>query len=111
MGRTVKADSIATLAKCPRFAHCSVPICPLDLAADCRTRLPGEPSCTLAKSVRLRIGSGTDLPRRGLTKLEWAGQARWQGLSESERGRRLSNLRPIDRIFHGNHGSGQGKGG
>lgn len=96
--------------RCPRFARCSVAICPLDLFADCETRLPGEPKCTLAKSIRHRLGTGTELPRQGLTKQEWAARQRWEGLSESQRRNRLANLRPFGSIIHESDGAKQ-KGG
>jgi len=34
---------------CPRFSHCSVPLCPLDPEKDKRSRLPGEPNCPRTK--------------------------------------------------------------
>ena len=94
------AEARRIMAKCPRFARCSVPICPLDLFADLRTRLPGEPRCTLAKSIRLRLGTETELPRQGLTKCEWAARQRWERLSESQRRHSLANLRPFEPIIH-----------
>lgn len=95
--RETEAHSI--MAKCPRFIRCSVAICPLDLFADLRTKLSGEPKCTLAKSIRVRLGAGTELLRQGLTKHEWAARERWERLSESQRHRNLANLRPFKSII------------
>lgn len=93
------AEARRIMEECPRFSRCSVAICPLDLFADCGTRLPGEPKCTLAKSIRLRIGTETELPRQGLTRHEWAARRRWELLSESQRRRSLANLRPFRRTI------------
>lgn len=81
--------------ECPRYERCSVPICPLDLLQDGRTRLAGEPVCTLPKSRRLRIGQGSELPRQGLTKKEWAARQRWESLTEAERQCRMAKLAPF----------------
>ena len=69
-------EKISPMKKCPRFSFCSIPKCPLDGDIDLRVKLPGEPDCTLAKSVRMRLGK--DLPRKGMTKREFAGWRRWK---------------------------------
>lgn len=73
------------MRQCPRFQRCSVPICPLDLLQDERDYLPGEPKCTMAKSIRYRIGQDNDLPRKGLTKMEWAARQRYLNRSPEEK--------------------------
>ena len=93
--RNMESESVKIMQQCPRFLKCSVPICPLDLLQDERTKLPGEPSCTLAKSIRFRIGKNTDLPKKGLTQRELSGRLRWDALSESEKQRRIAKLRDL----------------
>lgn len=87
-------ESLKIMQRCSRFERCDVPTCPLDLYQDYRTRLPGEKQCPMAKAIRLRIGKDTPLPRFGLTKKEHAAKKRWQMLSDSEKQRRIGNLRP-----------------
>ena len=94
-----KCDEI--MRQCPRFERCCVPICPLDADQDARTRLKGEPTCSMSKAVRRRIAAGTSLEREGLTKLEWAAEQKWRGLSESEKKRRLAFLEPFGQFSHG----------
>jgi len=97
----IETRSVELMRRCPRNLRCSVPLCPLDLLQDNRTRLKEEPVCTLPKSIRHRIGKGTALPRQGLTKKEWAAELRWHSLTEVERESRIANLRPISSIIHG----------
>ncbi len=87
-----ETQSIEIMRQCQRFDRCSVPICPLDLLQDNSTRLEWEPVCTLSKSKRLRIGQGSELPRQGLTKKEWAARQCWQSLTEAERQCRIAKL-------------------
>ena len=89
---------VEIMKRCPRFARCSVPICPIDLLQKHRTRLPGEPKCTLGRSARLRVGRNANLPLQGLTKREWAAKQRWNALSDSEKLRRNAHLRQISPI-------------
>ena len=86
------------LRQCPRFDRCTVPICPLDPDQDLRTRVPGESRCTLAKSIRHRIGKATGLPKEGLTKREWASLRTWQNLPASQAARRTTILRGFSRF-------------
>jgi len=88
-------ESLRIMKQCPRFARCSVPICPLDLQQDLRYKMRGEPRCTLSKSKRQKIGAGTALERQGLTKSEWAGRQSWDGLSEVDKRIRTDHLRPF----------------
>ena|GEM_PF-3466585 len=88
----MEVQSLSIMSQCPRFLNYSVPICSLDLLQDQRTRLGGEPRCTLPKSRRQRIGKGTALERQGLTKREWYAQQRWESLSRAEKEERKANL-------------------
>lgn len=94
-------SSVKTIKLCPRFQKCSVPSCPLDPNQGNRTVLKGEPKCTLAKSIRLRLGKSAGLPRKGLTRKEWAAKKRWQKLSEVDRQSRIANLRKNLMIYTG----------
>ncbi len=82
--------------ECPRYAGCSVNICPLDPDPDLRVvhKLDKEQKCPMEKQVRLRIGSKYPalLPLQGLTTKEAAGAARWAALSESEKQDRKTKL-------------------
>lgn len=46
---------IENLRKCPRFSWCSTNICPVDLEADLRTKLPEEKSCPF--TIKKRSGT------------------------------------------------------
>ena len=78
-------ESRKLMEKCPRFIRCNAPICPLDLLQDDRDFILGEPKCTMAKSIRMRIGKNSGLPHMGLTKMEWAASLRYRKLSLEER--------------------------
>lgn len=106
-GENAETKSVELMRRCSRYLRCFVPVCPLDLLQDVRTRLKEEPLCTLPKSIRHRIGKGTALPRQGLTRKEWAAHRRWQSLSEAERNDRIAKLRPFRRIIHGAGVSGR----
>lgn len=73
------------MTKCPRFKFCSVNICPLDKLSSFRNKLKDEPSCTLAKSVRQKIGTEYGLSKLGLTSKEYIGYKKWQDKSEAEK--------------------------
>ncbi len=95
--QTEKTASSITRS-CPRFNKCDVPICPLDLLQEKRTYLKGEPHCTLAKSIRIRLAAGTELPLQGMTKKEWSGAMSWRKQSEDQRESRIRHLRAISPI-------------
>ncbi len=101
-------EALDIMARCPRFEGCSAPSCPLDLRQEERAVLKGEPRCTLGKTRRKRIGAGTPLPRKGMTKREWAAGKAWDRLPEEEkelrraRGRALSSLSPCVQKGHQN---------
>ena len=78
-------DSLKIMRKCPRFSHCSINICPLDLLQNIRTKLEDEPTCDLPKSRRTRIGKGTPLKYQGLTKSEWAWKKKWDNKTDDEK--------------------------
>ena len=90
------------MTKCPRYAVCSAPVCPLDPDQDKRTRLQGEPKCPLSKRLRIRLAEGADLERDGMTKSEWARHRQWSEMTESERARRTAKLRPFGKFSHEN---------
>lgn len=85
--------AVALAEQCPRWETCSVPICPLDLSMEHRHKAPGDPSCPMRKSIRLRIGAqpvvyqGEEyyLPHRGMTGREWEGFQKWAKKSPEER--------------------------
>ena len=83
----MESGSLSIMEKCPRFGQCNAPICPLDSNQDIRDSLADEPKCTLAKSIRFRIGEDSGLPRQGLKKREWAALQRYQNQSSEERER------------------------
>ena len=78
-------ETLKWMGKCPRFSWCDVPKCPLDPHMNKRVAYPGEPKCTLAKSIRYRLGEG--LPYHGLTKAEWTAKKRWEEKPEEEKQR------------------------
>ena len=100
-----ETGALAIVQECCRFNKCSVPKCPLDLLQDRRTKLQDEPKCTLAKSVRYRIGKDTPLPYKGLTRNEWAAKRRWESLPDEEKARRREFMREIT-ASQRNHGPG-----
>ncbi len=111
MGSCMETTDLDVMSRCPRFDRCSVPVCPLDPSQDERDILPGEPKCALPKAKRYAIGKDSDLPRKGLTKREWAGLTRWQGLSEAEKACQEVNLRGFWSICSGDLGpSSRGRG-
>ena len=72
--------SLAIMEQCPRFQSCSAPICPPDFLQDQRIFLESEPTCSLPRSRRFKIGENTILPQKGMTKSEWAAHVRWERL-------------------------------
>ena len=85
----------AIMKLCPKFIRCSVPICPLDMLQDDRDYLKGEPKCTLSKAKRIKLAEGTDLPRKGMTKKEWATYKQWQSLNNTEKAENNAHLRAV----------------
>ena len=83
--------NLERMKKCPRFSYCSIPKCPLDKDVDLCVKLPGELSCTLPKSRRMRLGK--DLPWEGMTKREFAGYQAWKKRSQKLRSETFENLR------------------
>lgn len=73
------------LEKCPRFKFCNANICPLDELSSFRNKLKEEPGCTLAKSIRHKIGTEFELSKLGLSDKEFAGYKKWQSKSEDEK--------------------------
>lgn len=79
--RELTAEEYAVLASCPQFSTCTCQDCPLDARNDIRVFWPGEEICTARKSTRLRLGSS--LPRKGLTRREFAQATRYHGSVEA----------------------------
>jgi hypothetical protein len=75
--RELKAEEYATLESCPHFDACGEQDCPLDALNDVRVFGPGENGCRARRSTRLRLG--TSLPRKGLTRREWASTLKFHG--------------------------------
>jgi len=83
-----QSNNLEPMTNCPRFPHCSVPICPLDRDKGRRVYLRGEPKCTLAKAVRAKLGKM--LPWKGLTPSEFVAWKRWQNMSPNKRSKFVS---------------------
>lgn len=77
--------NLEILMQCPRFIFCSVNKCPLDYFCDCRNKLKGEGKCTIAKSIRMRIGKKSGLTSEGLTVGERAAMTRFGKLTQKEK--------------------------
>jgi len=83
--------------ECPRYQVCSCNECPLDYLMLSRIALPGEMTCRAQRKVREAIAlKHPDLPTKGLTHAEIAGdsrraaaRARWAALPLEEQARRL----------------------
>lgn len=75
--------------ECPRWDKCSVNHCPLDPFQDDRLSDPAdkEQKCTIAKTIRVRIGSKYPdlLPMGGLKPSEHAAAKRFANLSVAAR--------------------------
>jgi len=97
----IKTQALQIMQKCPHFGRCSAPFCPLDPDQDERDYGKDESKCNLSKKKRYAIGIGSDLPRKGLTKMEWAAQQRWNGLDETEKQRRQAKLRGLGLDYTG----------
>ena len=93
-------ENYKIMRRCPRFKFCNAPKCPLDYFINDRVKLTGEDKCALPKSIRKRIGKGTELEYQGMTKREWIGKKIWEAKSDEakreiiEKGKiRLAKLR------------------
>lgn len=95
MSNCSEREALEIMQRCPRFERCSAPICPLDLCQDTRDYFPGEPKCGLAKTRRMAIAKGTKLPRKGMTKKEWAAFQRWEQMDDIARRQKLAYLTQI----------------
>lgn len=94
MNKLGEFGSLNIMRLCPRFDRCSAPICPLDIDQDRRDFLKGEPVCRLPKAKRYAIGIDTPLPRKGMTKQEWAAHIRWKQQNADKRRLQIRHLRP-----------------
>jgi hypothetical protein len=85
MEKISEEKSLEIMRQCPRFSFCSVNKCPLDYFSDLRNKLAEEGKCTLAKSIRMRIGEKCGIPSRGLTRSEQAAMSRFEKLTPEEK--------------------------
>jgi hypothetical protein len=76
---------LGIMEECPRFTSCSVNRCPLDIDIRLRNELTGEERCTMAKTIRVRIGKKHNLPKLGMTNPEFAGYTNYQKLTPEEK--------------------------
>ena len=84
---------IENLRKCPRFNWCSINVCPLDLEADLRNKLPGENQCpfTINKKSKSQKGIRTQMPspilkfvpKSNVKMLHKRNQGRWHDLQKT----------------------------
>lgn len=84
-------EALAQMDRCPSFAQCGCPLCPLDPLYHRRVGLPGEPSCTLRRAAREALAIGLRTPFAGRTAAETAKDARravslarWTALPEEQ---------------------------
>ena len=80
---------------CPKWDRCSVNSCPLDSEQDEHESRPDDPQtkCKAGRSERYKIGKETELPRRGLTKKEWAALQRELKVPPEKRKARMEKMR------------------
>ena len=90
--------NVKNLGKCPRFEHCSIPICPLDLNLSFRNRLSNEGICPWMRDAgKPRIIAGKEIvfggrvmpshilfyvPEDNVERLNQPSQKRWKELKE-----------------------------
>lgn len=86
----MKIQNLEAIKQCPRFNKCGCPICPLDTDMEKRVYIKSEEKCTLARSLRQRLGR--NVPWRGLFPRELAGLSSWAGRSEESTLRTMHNL-------------------
>jgi len=76
---------------CSRWGKCSVNSCPLDSEQDEHESRADDPQteCKAERDERYKIGKDTDLPRKGLTWIEWGNKVgaekRWRKKSERKK--------------------------
>lgn len=92
-----ETENTKIMKQCPRFHYCDVPICPLDYYQTSRVYSEGEPTCTMEKGARARIGKGTCLKYQGLTQREWTGKKNWENRSEEDK---KSIIERLERVSH-----------
>ena len=74
-----------TMEQCPRFQRCNAPQCSLDYWQEDRVEEAEDDKCGVSKSIRVRIGKDTELPRGGLKKSEYNAKMRWEAKPEAEK--------------------------
>lgn len=89
------------MEECPRFAFCCVNDCSLSLVKYESLKEDNQNKCTLAKSIRTRLGLKWNLKNKGLTARELNAQNKWDSLSAEEKQARIKKLQehsPITRL-------------
>lgn len=89
-----KEETTPNLKKCPRFDRCSINVCPMDLEANLRNKLPGEDCCpfTIKKKRKSQKGIRTHLPdhilrfipESNVKMLNKGNQNRWHSLCKKD---------------------------
>ena len=96
-------------SECPRFDRCSVNNCPLHSRYN--KGLEGfddlEQKCTIAKTIRERIGRKYNLPNLGLTPGELKGKKRWDALPEEQKLAKREFARQMALKLHSKDRDGQ----
>ena len=82
--------NIQNLKKCPRFDHCSINFCPLDLEIYLRTKLPEENTCPFMIKKKRQGQKGIKtlapysilkfIPKSNIEMLNKRNQKRWYDL-------------------------------
>jgi len=93
MKNITEKEIIEGLRKCPRFNWCSANICPLDLEADLKNKLPEENQCpfTINKKSKPQKGIRTQMsspilkvvPESNVKMLHNRNRRRWHGLHKT----------------------------
>lgn len=94
-------EPISAMSECPRFAFCDCNNCPLSVIFYNSLPEDNTPKCTLAKSIRKRLGLKWKLKNKGLTARELNAQNKWDSMPEEEKQARIKKLQensPITRL-------------
>jgi len=84
--------------ECSRFQKCDCSDCPLETKKYYSDKSDPTKKCTLAKSIRKRIGLKWHLKNKGLKSRELKSKQRWDALPESVKEERKERLRKISII-------------
>jgi len=83
---------------CPRYSKCSVNDCPLCPGMFISDSSDPEHKCTLAKSIRHRIGKQFNLSNQGLKSRELQAKKLWESLSPEQQQAKKDNIQKISLI-------------